>query len=56
MKATDLGETRLEEETSKTSSCALMLSESPNILVQYIYHFSVFIFWETGGSVDAGHL
>ena len=56
MKATDLGETGLEEETSKTSSCAFMLSEPPNILVQYIYHFSVFIFWEVGGAVDASHL
>ena len=28
-----------------------MLSESPNILVQQIYHFSVFIFWEVGGAV-----
>ena len=53
MKATDLGETGLEEETSKTPSCALMLSESPNILVQY---FSVFICWEAGGAVDASHL
>ena len=30
-----------------------MFSESPNILVQY---FSVFICWEAGGAVDAGHL
>ena len=63
MKATDLGETELEGETSKTSSWALVLSESPQATTlsnrfSLIYHFSVFNWWEApaGAAVDAGGL